>query len=215
MSNSIKISYAIPVCNEHEELDRLLSILVNNIEPNDEIVVLFDDDGWTDEVMDTYREIQSTHNDIFGEYVNVHSLNGDFASHKNYLNSKCSGDWIVQLDADEYVSEVFLANIHTILEENSEIDVIWVPRINTVDGLTDADVKKWGWNVNSDGWVNWPDFQCRTYKNTPEIKWKNKVHEQLTGYTTSSNLPLIEALAIRHPKTIDRQRKQNNFYETL
>ena len=35
----MKISYAIPVCNEHIELEKLLSFLVKHIDENDEIVV--------------------------------------------------------------------------------------------------------------------------------------------------------------------------------
>ena len=38
----MKISYAIPVCNEHEELKRLLEFLVQNIEKNDGINEIYD-----------------------------------------------------------------------------------------------------------------------------------------------------------------------------
>ena len=40
-------------------------------------------------------------------------------------------------------------------------------------------IKCAGWNVNDKGWVNWPDYQWRIWKNKPKIKWKNKVHEVL------------------------------------
>jgi hypothetical protein len=53
------------------------------------------------------------------------------------------------------------------------------------------------------------------YKNLPEIKWKNKVHERLEGYKQFAYLPMEEEWAIYHPKTIERQEKQNNYYETL
>jgi len=214
MKNSIKLSYAIPVCNEADELIRLLDLLIEHKQEQDEIIVVTDADSATPEVLsiiEDYEIIEGTDN----IKVFRNSLNGNFAQHKNYLNSKCTGDWIVQLDADEYITETLLANIHTILESNTDVDAIWLPRVNTVEGLTQIDITKWGWNVNGEGHVNWPDFQCRLYKNKPEIKWKNKVHEQLTGYEASSNFPLIEAFAIQHPKTIDRQRKQNDFYETL
>ncbi len=212
MSSLIKISFAIPVCNEHEELDRLIGQLVEYREEQDEIIVLCDTENTTNEVYEVltkYRE--STEN--MRHFT--HSLSGDFATHKNFLNSQCTGDWIFQLDADEYLSETFLINLHNIVESNDEIDAIWVPRINTVEGLTDADIAKWGWNVNVDGWVNYPDYQCRLYKNSESIKWHKKVHEQLVGYSVSSFFPTIEKFSILHPKKIDRQRKQNAFYETL
>ena len=96
-----------------------------------------------------------------------------------------------------------------------QVDVILVPRVNTVEGLTDEHIQKWGWNVDENGWVNFPDYQWRIYKNSADIKWQNKVHETLIGYNTISNLPSIEELALYHPKTIDRQVKQNNYYDTL
>ena len=44
--------------------------------------------------------------------------------------------------------------------------------------------QKWQWKVNEQGWVNWPDYQWRIWKNIKRIKWKNKVHEVLEGHKT-------------------------------
>ena len=90
-----------------------------------------------------------------------------------------------------------------------------VPRVNTVDGLTQDHIQQWGWSVNESGWVNWPDYQWRIYKNSKDIKWVNKVHEKLHGFKTWSLIPEMEKLALYHHKTIKRQEKQNNFYNTL
>ena len=46
----MKISYAIPVCNEHIELEKLLSFLHEHIDENDEIVVQCDKGNTTPEV---------------------------------------------------------------------------------------------------------------------------------------------------------------------
>ena len=46
----MKISYAIPVCNEHEELKRLLDFLTKNVKKEDEIVVQCDQGNTTPEV---------------------------------------------------------------------------------------------------------------------------------------------------------------------
>jgi hypothetical protein len=105
-------------------------------------------------------------------------------------------------------------NIHQIIEMN-DVDVILVPRVNTVEGLTGEHVQKWGWVLDENGWVNWPDPQWRIYRNVDYIKWENKVHENLVGYKSISNLPMMQELALHHPKTIDRQEKQNEYYETL
>jgi hypothetical protein len=55
----------------------------------------------------------------------------------------------------------------------------------------------------------------RICKNTPEIKWVNKVHERLDGFKTYTMLPDVEYFALYHPKTIEKQEKQNSYYNTL
>ena len=206
----MKISYAIPVCNEHVEIQRLVSFLLKHKQSNDEIVIIFDSkDG--SKAVEEYLRSHSV-NAEFQWYPN--EFDGHFGNMKNKLNSLCSGDYIFQIDADELPDIGLMENIHGILELN-DVDVILVPRVNTVAGLTDEHIQKWGWNVNSDGWVNWPDMQWRLYKNSDNIKWINKVHEQLDGFKTISHLPLQEELALHHPKTIERQEKQNEYYDTL
>ena len=206
----MKISYAIPVCNEHVEIQRLVSFLLKYKQSNDEIVIMFDSKNGS-KAVEEYLRSHSV-NVEFQWYPN--EFDGHFGNMKNKLNSLCSGDYIFQIDADELPDIGLMENIHGILELN-DVDVILVPRVNTVAGLTDEHIQKWGWNVNSDGWVNWPDMQWRLYKNSDNIKWINKVHEQLDGFKTISHLPLQEELALHHPKTIERQEKQNEYYDTL
>jgi glycosyltransferase involved in cell wall biosynthesis len=74
-----------------------------------------------------------------------HRLNGDFATHKNEMNSFCKGEWILNLDADEFLSDDLLHNLPLILEANPAVEAYWLPRINTVEGLTLDHVVKWGW----------------------------------------------------------------------
>ena len=141
-------------------------------------------------------------------------FDGHFGHMKNALTEACLGDYIFQIDADEYPHETLMDNIHAILEVN-DVDVILVPRVNTVEGLTSEHIQKWGWNVDDKGWVNFPDPQWRIYKNNGVIRWENKVHEKLVGFETISNLPWTEELSLYHPKTIERQERQNSYYETL
>lgn len=197
------ISYAITACNEHVELARLLELLRNNIRPEDEIVIQLDMDGATKEV----REVANKYT--------MHPLNGDFATFKNHLRKFCTKDYIFQIDADEYPHLNLIHNLSDIVEYNQTIDVFLVPRINTVEGLTEQHIKQWGWNVNDKGWVNFPDYQWRIWRNTNKIKWINKVHERLDGFQTYSSLPQMEEYCLYHPKDIKRQEKQNQFYNTL
>ena len=196
------ISYAITACNEHIELERLLEQLDSSIRDIDEVVIQLDTTA-TEEVKEVCYKYPAF---TLWEY----SLDGDFASFKNHLKIKCTRDYIFQIDADEYLSAQLIENIAQILELNPDIDLYYIPRINTVEGLTQEHIQNWGWRVNVDGWINYPDYQTRILKNISDIKWINKVHERLVGAKIGINLP--EGYDLIHPKTIERQEKQNNFY---
>jgi len=203
----MKISYAITVCNELEEIKRLIPFLLEHKRPEDEIVVLWDENGDL-KVWEYVISIPGPRH--FRDYFNK-----NFSEWKNKLSLVCEGDYIFQIDADEIPHEYLIESLPEILETNSEVEAYVVPRVNTVEGLTPEHIAKWRWHVNENGWVNWPDYQWRIYKNTPDIKWKNKVHEVIEGYKTIAQLPAYEDLALYHPKTIERQEKQNNYYDTL
>ena len=206
----MKISYAITVCNEFIEIQRLVNFLVKHKHPKDEIVILYDESNGDIEIENYLRS-----HSVNGEF-NWHKgkFEGHFADWKNKLTSLCNGEYIFQIDADEMVSTYMVENIGMLLQYNN-VDVLKVPRINTVKGLTPEHINKWRWGVNEQGWVNFPDFQWRIYKNNGEIKWKNKVHEVLDGYRTMSYLPTEEPWCLQHPKTIEKQEKQNEYYQTL
>ena len=199
------VSFAITACNEHQELDRLLKQLDTILRTDDEVIIQLDTNA-TDKVksvVDKY-DFQSI---SFG-------LNNDFASFKNNLKNHCSKDWIFFIDADEYLSNGLKDSIYEILNINKGlVDVISVPRINTVDGLTRDHIDKWRWFVDDNGWVNYPDYQTRICANKSKINWVNKVHERLSGWRTIANLP--HGYDLLHPKTIERQEKQNKFYEQI
>ncbi len=209
----MKIGYFITACNELEELTRLLILLKTNITNNDCIGILLDKDNYTIEVEELAKKFILPDNSIRIGYA---SLNNDFSSFKNEgynLLSDC--DWIFQIDADELPSSTLMNNLHEILVMNPDIELIYVPRINTVEGITKEHITKWGWHVNNEGWVNWPDYQGRIYKRDKNIIWKGKVHERIEGHKQLSQLPPNEQLALHHPKTIQRQEKQNKYYETI
>ncbi len=208
----MKISYAITVCNEFVEIQKLIPFLLEHKRHEDEIVVLYDSKNGS-KYIEQFLRAKS----INGEFSwHKGEFDGHFSNWKNKLTDLCNGDWVFQIDADEIPNEILIENLHDILTKNNVIvDVVLVPRVNTVEGLTDEHIKKWNWNVDDKGWVNWPDFQYRLYKKSDSIRWVNKVHEVLEGYKTISHLPIDEDLALYHPKEIKRQEKQNEYYDTL
>ena len=202
----MKISYSILTHNETDSLEKLLRFLVKWKQEEDEIAILDDysDDEKTKQILDFYV---SAHDIVFEQ----RNLLGDYGGQKNHLKSMCSGDYSFNLDADEMISRWFIKNVHDILDENP-IDLIYLPRINTVDGLTQQHVQQWGWSVNEEGWVNFPDWQGRLFKNRPNIKWEKPVHEMITGFQTYAHLPVDKPFCILHHKRIEKQEQQNQKY---
>ena len=216
----MKISYAITVCNELEEIKQLLPFLIENKRKEDEIVVFFDSINGSEDVEKYLRSIEPglTYNPIENYKFRWYSYDfyGNFSDMKNELTEFCQGDYIFNIDADEMITETFIETLPIIIENNPEVEFYWVPRENYVTGLTPKHIQEWGWRVDVQNRVNYPDYQGRIYKNDPDrIKWQNKVHEILTGYKQYATLPEVPALSINHTKTIEKQEKQNSYYNTL
>ena len=206
-----KISYAITVCNELEEIKRLLPFLIKHKNNDDEIVILFDEKNGTRDVLDYLLE--------FNILPNVQTwrnfFENDFAAAKNRLNMYCKNEWIYQIDADEMIEAELMQNLSEILDGNSSVDLIFVPRINIVNGITEEHIRKWKWRVNEKGWINFPDHQGRIYRNKKGIEWVGKVHERIGGATNYTAFPNEEVYCIKHIKDIKRQERQNDYYNTL
>ena len=191
------------------EIRRLIPFLLEHKRSEDEIVILFDKKNGDPLILEFLLPFNGLHNMVVfsGEFID------NFADWKNILNGYCSGDYIYQIDADEMISEYIINNLHQILSMNSDVDLIFVPRINTVNGITQEHIDKWRWNVNDKGYVNFPDRQGRIYKKG--MGWYGKVHERIIGGNKFSSLPEDEEYCIQHHKTIDRQEKQNKFYQSI
>ena len=203
----MKISYSILTHNETDSLLNLIHFLMEHKDEEDEIVILddFSDNEKTKEILDSAVSIY----EIKFEQRHLHK---DYAGQKNHLTRMCKGEYIINIDADELPNKKLMKNIKSILEANPTIDLYWIPRVNTVEGITQEHINKWSWQVNDKGWVNFPDYQGRIWRNRQNIRWKNPVHEVLEGYTEHTFLPQEEHFCFYHPKSIERQEKQNKFY---
>ena len=205
----MKISYGITVHNEADELNKLLEILIHKTDAEDEIVICVDgDDDGVRFVLDSWTQ-QYAHAKMVKVYQR--KLDGDFAAQKNSVIENSTGDYIFHIDADEYPHENLLLNLKTILEVN-DVDLIWIPRVNTIEGMKTEHIQRWGWRVNEKAWVNYPDYQARVFRRDSEIRWERPLHELIVGCKTYAHLPPHEELSLYHPKTIEKQEKQNMFY---
>jgi hypothetical protein len=207
----MKLSYAVTVCNEFEETINLITTLLNYKGENSEIVVLLDMPKASQELVE-YLELQANANHI--ELIES-EFDNDFAQWKNFLNSHCKGEWIFQIDADEMIDANLIVNLEDILDDNIDKDLILVPRINIVNGITPEHIQKWGWHVNDRGWINFPDVQTRIYKNSEMIGWFGSVHERIVGYNTYTNFPADEIYCIKHIKSIQKQENAVKMYQEI
>lgn len=205
----MKISYGITVCNEEEEIQRLLIKLDTCKREEDEICVLLDKPKASSSLLNFLQEYSSAGRINLKEST----FNGNFSEWKNELNQLCKGDYIFQIDADEIPSVELLNILPSILQQ--DVDVILIPRVNLVPDITNDHLTKWGWRKDQDDKINWPDYQWRLYKNVSYIKWINKVHERLDGFKTYAYVPPEQDYSLIHVKSIERQERQNDYYSKL
>tara|TARA_R110000796_G_scaffold123761_4_gene238208 strand:- start:26820 stop:27455 length:636 start_codon:yes stop_codon:yes gene_type:complete len=210
----VTISYAITACNEWAEIEMLIYFLIEHIRAEDEIVVVVDETNVDNKVLSLLYSVEEAERDVNFRWYE-HPLSKDFSKQKNFLNLKCNGNYIFQIDADEIPHKNLISFLPQLIISNPDCEAYWVPRINTVEGLTQEHIEKWGWMVDNQGWVNFPDWQMRIYKNNVDIKWTKPVHEQLVGYKKYTQLPPTEEWCLYHHKQIKRQEKQNEFYNTI
>ena len=211
----MKISYSITCYNEHKELDRLLSHLSQYVRPEDEVVIIQDISikNAKSVIQTEVEELEK----VLSKYdfqVHQFEFKKDFAELKNFAKSKCSGDYIFSIDADEIPNPILIEQLPIILDIN-EPELVWVPRINIVNDITEWHIKHWGWNQTEKGWINFPDYQARIFKNADHIKWVRPVHEVIEGAKTYSHLPPHEELTLLHEKDIRKQEFQNKLYQEI
>jgi len=220
----MKISYSITCYNEHKELDNLLDHLSKHIRKEDEVVVTRDISKVGDKsiIQDDFYALEK----VLEKYeyhtyfkprqlkVNTFHFNKDFSKLKNFAKEQCSGDFIFSIDADEIPNEILIKQLPDILEIN-DTDLIWVPRINIVNGITSWHLEHWHWRQTEQGWINFPDYQARIFRNTDDINWVKPVHEVIDGVKTYSHLPPHEELTLKHEKEIQKQEYQNRLYDSI
>jgi len=145
MDKQIPITIATTVYKELVEITNLINFVHPRIGENDEILIQYDEDSVTDSVYKYLNILDSMHSNI---RVIGFPLGGDFATFKNNLKKHAKGIFIFNIDADEIPHEFLLTNIHEIVEANKDVDLFFIPRINTVDGITQQHIKKWGWKIS-------------------------------------------------------------------
>ena len=209
------ISYCVTACTELQELKRLLPRLIKYYVPTEDEIIIQLDTSRSDEV---YQYCKMLEKDGVNIKVIEFTLNNDFAAFKNNLIAHCTKEWQFQLDADELPHDTLLTILKEILFNNDEVDLFYLPRVNIVPWIESRPdlVQKWRWVLSgTDNRVNSPDYQGRIFRNQEGIRWTGAVHERIMGHSKHSQLPVVDEYSLIHVKSLDKQIKQNDYYESI
>ena len=228
-SNSNLITYLIPMKDEIDQVENLISHLISLKHPDDVIRVLADSTT-SDSFVDKYADHKDV---IFNRYTFINS----FADMRNTGVKLCDTKWVFHIDADELPHDNLIENLHTyLLNISPETHIILVPRINHLLDLTPEIIEEYCmWpRLNSKDWWYWPDFQWRLHRTDKDVNWVDfrGVHETIdsTKYDIGQFydderlhvLSKAENHSLYHPKTANewvRKEKhwanftQNNDFE--
>jgi hypothetical protein len=199
--DDVKITYSIQVCNESRELFSLLNFLVKTIDYVDNIHVVVDSLHKTDKVQKVL--------DYFKKHITVFERPFDsFYKNACYHKEVATGDYIFGIDADEMPQELLIKSIKQVIS-TTDSEVIFIPRINIHPGITQEFLHTCKqFKVNEMGWINWPDFQGRIYKNVDHIKWSDEIHTKLMGTDKAIGLKPTPQLAMWHIKSMEKQQSR-------
>lgn len=190
-----KISACLIVKNEKDHIEEVLTSLIGF----DEIVVV--DTGSTD---NTIELAQKYTDKVFTDYL----WNDDFAEARNHAMKKCTGDFILSIDADEFLHDGGLEKIRKIAEEAPEDQLTFV-------------VVMYGKDSNQ------THFPPRLFRNNAGVEWRGAAHESLFpvqknmtdiqityGYSTAHQLDPDRMFRILDKEVTERgnQTSRNLYY---
>ena len=196
----MKLTYTIQVCNESRELFSLLQFITRVKDEEDEINVVVDSTNKTEKVDMVLEHFKDT--------VNVYERPFDqFHVNAQFHTEKATGDYIFGIDADEMPQEMLIKNIKRIIED-TQAEVISIPRINIHPGITEQEVKDFGFHVNEVGFINWPDYQTRIFKKCDHIHWTDTLHTKLVGSDKIVGVKPNPSMALWHIKSMEKQKSR-------
>jgi len=153
----IKLSLCMIVRDNEADIEKALASIAPYV---DETVIV--DTGSTDGTVDICRK--------FTDKIWIHPWEHDFSLHRNQSLDYATGDWIVYIDSDEVMDPAsgpkLKGAIETALGKNPELDAVMLHLLN------------WTTSGENMGSVN----LIRCFKNSPDIRFHNRVHNDLRGF---------------------------------
>lgn len=107
---SFLISIIIPIYNAEVFIERCLKSVFNQVYHNWELILV--DDGSTDNSLKKCEKYVTSNVHLY------HKSNGGVSSARNFGLKKCSGNYVVFVDVDDYLEENYLFNLVSNIEKN-------------------------------------------------------------------------------------------------
>jgi glycosyltransferase involved in cell wall biosynthesis len=174
------------VKNEEKVIERCLSSVGHLVQ---EIIVV--DTGSTDRT----KEIASKYTDKIYDF----EWRNDFSAARNFAASKATSEWILALDADEYIdSENFKSFVDQLEEDNGAFDVYAAKILNFSGNFGETLTQ---------------NFHQRIYKNNGKISYFRHIHEQLKSDEGEELSIKASCLLIFHSGYLNQTVKEKNKHQ--
>lgn len=195
MAQRIRISQCMIVKNEEKNIKRALSWGKDIM--SEQIVV---DTGSTDRTVEIAKQM--------GAKVFQFPWVDDFSAAKNYAIDRAKGNWIIFLDADEYMSPKDVQKIPSMLREinptsHTALVTSWV-QVNSDADLSQDQAEgslKWVPTVTTDGsqHMSLSGSVMRIFRRLPELRYQGRIHEKLyLKFDKPDSLDVSKELAVFH-----------------
>ena len=175
-----KFSILIPAYNAQEYIDKCLTSIINQTFKDFEVIII--DDGSHDKTFEICQKYANKDN----RFKIYHQENSGVIITRNKLLSLANGEWIVFIDADDYVDSTYLANFHEGIIKQPQTDVVVCDYIRV-------------------------ERHNKTQRIRNPFKNKEDYLKKLLGWRTINTV--LWAKAIKNKLIIDRKFKfENNIY---
>jgi len=149
----MQISACLIVKNEADNIRLCLDSLKNIVQ---QIVVV--DTGSTDNTIEVAK--------IYGAEVYQYKWNNDFSAAKNFALAKAKGEWVIFLDADEYISAETAENVPHIIKQYGKLCDGFISHMSNID-------------IDNDNKLIDEFFVTRIFRRDPNLCFAGTVHEYL------------------------------------
>lgn len=183
----MNISVVVITKNEEANIERCL----RSVDWADEVVVL--DSGSTDRTVEISREL--------GARVSVTTDWPGFGPQKNRALELATGDWVLSLDADEWVTPDLRDEILNAISDPNGATAFRVPRLSSFCGRF----------MRHSGW--WPDYVTRLFRRGAARFSDDVVHERVIaeGKTGTLREPIMHETFV----DLDELLQKMNNYSSL